>query len=171
MRKKTFIFLIAVELLLLSGCSGEMATGTAVGTGVGALLQNTIAGAKADLKVREEALVKAYNEGVTIGMERKDLDAIAKELDWNRKAQQSTEVGEQFLGMNWNDPKQTSMAFGSMIELGLILWGGKKLKQTTAELRGTQAGVNKFCGTHEPIVAAQLHDVVKEKLSANRIRV
>ena len=168
---KMITILTGLILLLTSGCGSEMATGAAAGVGVGALLQNTIMGAKADLKAQEERLIKTYNEGVTIGAKQEDLDAIAKAIEQNQQMQQGAEAGEQFFSLNWNDPKQTGMAFGNLIELGLIFWGGRKLKRTVAELKGTQAGINKFNGTHDRDVAGQLYDVVKEKLAINGIRV
>ena len=161
---KIRITVIVVALLLMTGCSSDLGTGAA-GAGIGALFQNTLTGAKHDLNAREEALIEAYNEGVEMGMKEEDLAGIKKELALVRSGRKGIEVGEQFLGLDWNNPKQTSMAFGSLIELGLLVWGGNKLRKTAKELKGTKAGINKFCGVSDPKIAGELHDTVKAKVN------
>lgn len=156
---------VTMMVLFVVGCGSELGAGAA-GVGAGALLQNTIAGAKADLDAREQTLIAAYNEGVAIGMKTEDLESIKKELAIVRQSKMGVEVGEQFLGLDWNDPKQTGMAFSSLMQLGLIIWGGNKLRKTAKELRGTNAGINKFSGLAEPSVASSLHDTVKAKINA-----
>jgi len=155
-----------IVLLLTTGCSSEFATGGAVGTGLGALFQNTIAGAEKDLETRELALVDAYNKGIEMGMEQESLDGIAKEIERTRLMRGGVEVSKKFLGVDWSNPQQTSMAFASLIELGLIVYGGNKLRKTGKELRGTKAGINKFCGVNEAKVAGELHDIVKAKVNS-----
>lgn len=150
--------------LCFTGCGGGFGEGAAAGTGLGAMLQGTITGAKQDLKAREEALIKVYNEGVTIGAEQQELDAIAKELEWVRRGQTGLDTGEKFLDLDWSNPKEAGLAVGGVIQLALLILGGRKLTQTTKELKGTQAGINKFCGTHNATVAGELHDIVKVKV-------
>ncbi|KKM96925.1 hypothetical protein LCGC14_1173350, partial [marine sediment metagenome] len=72
------------------------------------------------------------------------------------------DTGEAFLGVDWSNPKQTGLAFSSLIELGLIIFGGKRLLKVTKENIGLKAGINKFTGTHEPQIASELHDTIKE---------
>lgn len=165
MRTLTTITTIVIVLLFTTGCGSELSTGAA-GAGIGAMLQNTILGAEKDLEVRELALVDAYNKGIEMGMEQESLDAIEKEIERTRLMRGGVEVSKKFLGVDWSNPQQTSMAFASLIELGLIVYGGNKLRKTGKRLRGTEAGVNKFCGTHPPEIAGELHDTVKAKVNA-----
>lgn len=159
--KKLVTFVVL--LLLTAGCGSEFGTGAAAGTGIGAAFMHTLTGAKADLMAREEALIEAYNEGVEMGMAQEDLDGIKREIEWMRRGQEGVEVGEQFLGLDWENPKQTGLAMGSLIELALIIFGSRKLIQVSRDLKGTKAGVAKFCGISEPEVASKLHDTIKEK--------
>jgi len=164
MKRKVVTMFVTIMLVLpLVGCNGGTTTAGATGVGLGALFQNVLTGAKHDLKARGEALVVAYNKGVGIGMEQSDLDQIAKEIEQTRVLRAGAEAGGQFLGLDLSNPKQTGLAMGSLIELGLLIWGGNKLRKTVKELGGTKAAVAKFCGTNEPKVAAELYDIVKEK--------
>jgi len=162
-RQVVTMFITIMLVLTLVGCNGGSTTAGATGVGIGALFQNALTGAKRDLKAREEALVAAYNEGVETGMEKESLDQIAKEIERTHVLQAGVKTGEQFLGLDLNNPKQTGLAMGSLVELGLLIWGGTKLRKTVKELGGTKAAVAKFCGTNEPKVASELYDIVKEK--------
>lgn len=160
MRKMLLWCVLMIVPFLLVGCGAELAAGGA-GVGIGAALQHTIAGAKADLEQREANLVAAYNEGAAIGMEQEELDQIEQAIRDTRLAQQTVETGELFLGVDWTQPEQTGGAIGLATTLLLLWFGRKKLKSTTQELAGTIAGINKFTGTHEPEIAGELHDTVK----------
>lgn len=163
MRKVLLFFIMLTTLILfISGCSSPLAAGGA-GVGIGAALQHTISGAKADLKQREENLIAAYNQGVEIGMEQEELDAIKQQIRDTQLTRQTVEGGEQLLGIDWSDPKQTGGAIGLISTLGLLWLNRKKLKSTTKELTGKTEAINKFCGTHEPKVAGELHDVVTKE--------
>jgi len=169
MKRARSWLLLCVVVLATAGCGSEFGAGAAAGTGVGALLQNTITGAKKDLEAREQQLIAAYNEGVAIGMKQEDLDSIKKEIERIRLGRQGVEVGEGLLGLDWKDPKETSGALAALIELGLLVWGGKKLSSTTKKLTATNEGVAKFQGTNSPEIAGQLYDTIKEKLLKNGI--
>jgi len=163
-RRLILILIVIVSTVGITGCGSEATTAGAAGIGLGALFQNTLTGAKADLAAREQALIAAYNEGVTLGMRTEDLAKIEKELEWVRKGQAGAATGESLLGVDWNDPSQTGSAIANVIGLGLLVFGGKKYMQTTTKLQKTEAGINKFCGVSEPVTASQLHDIVKDKL-------
>lgn len=163
--KKVLLFFIMLATLVLSisGCSSPVAAGGA-GVGIGAALQHTIAGAKADLKQREENLIAAYNQGVEIGMEQEELDVIKQQIRDTQLTGQSVETGEQLLGVDWSDPKETGGAIGILTSLALLWLNRRKLKNTTKELAGTKAGINKFTGTHDPQIAGELHDTVTKEI-------
>ncbi len=167
MKRSVVTMCITIMLVLpLVGCNGGSTTAGVTGVGIGALFQNILTGAKHDLKVQEEALVAAYNAGVEIGMEQSDLDQIAKEIRETQILRAGVETGGQFLGLDWEKPQQTGLAFSSLVELGFLIWGGNKLRKSTKENRGMKAGIAKFSGTHEPAVAGELHNIVKAKVAA-----
>lgn len=149
-------------VVVLAGC-GSPAADVGIGTGIGAALSGTIAGAKADLERKEQELVALYNEGVAIGMEQEKLDQIEQQIRDIQLGKQSIEAGEQLLDVDWNDPKQTGGAIGLISSLALLWFKRKELSKTKKVLAGTEEAINKFNGTHDTRIAAELYDTVKEK--------
>jgi len=165
MRNVLLIFIVLATLILsISGCSSPIAAGGA-GVGIGAALQHTITGAKADLAAREQKLIATYNEGVAIGMKQEELDVIEQQIRDTQLAKETVDTGEQLFGIDWSDPKETGGAIGILTSLALLWFNRRKLKTTTKELVGKTEGINKFCGTSPPEVAGKLHDIVKDKLA------
>lgn len=156
------LILLSVVLLIFAGC-GSPAANVGAGAGLGGALTHTFMGAKADLKQREEQLIEAYNQGVEIGMEREDLDAIKQQIRDTQLGRHAVGAGEHLFNVDWNDPKQTGGAIGLISSLALLWLNRKKLKSTSKELEGKDAAINKFCGTNEPTKAKELHDLVKAK--------
>jgi len=167
--KLKLITSIAVLLLWIPGCQSDFGTGAAVGTGAGSLLTHTIAGAKKDLEAREQALIQAYNEGVETGAKEEDLANVEKELEWARRTKEGVEAGEKLLSIDWNNPQEVGLGLGGVIGWALLLLKRRASNVTVKELKGTQAGINKFCGLHDPKVASELYDTVKEKVNAAKL--
>ena len=122
----------------LSGCSGETATGMAVGGGVSELLRETFAGAEKDIARKKASAIAAYNEGVTQGKSVAELDELQEDVDKIIKIEAGKDVGKTLLGFNYTNPKSGDIT--TLIELGIILLGGKKLstvaKKYSAEKKG-----------------------------------
>ena len=164
--RNMLLCLVLLPAMWLGGCAEPIAN-IGIGAGVGAALSNTFAGAKADLVRREQELIARYNQGVEIGMEQRHLDEIEIAINDVRATKQTVETGESLLSVDWQDPKAISSVIG-LATLAVMGWfNRKKLKSTTAELKGKTAAINKFTGVSTPETACLLHDIVKDKLSEN----
>jgi len=158
--------LTMILLGLAAGCTSPAVTATG-GVAAGFAASETVKGAKADLARREAELIDFYNEGVEHGAEQEALDEIERQIRFVQYTRSGIETGEQFLGVDWTDPKQTGGAIGLAITTLLTILAGRKLNQTRKVLAGKDEGIDKFCGTHSPEVAGELHDIVKEKTNAS----
>jgi len=163
MRK--WILTIVLVLGFAAGCTSPAVTATG-GAAAGFAASETIKGAKADLARREAELIDLYNEGVEHGAEQETLDDIEKQIRFVQYTRSGVETGEHFLSVDWTDPKQTGGAIGLAVTTLLTILTSRKLSKTRKTLVGRDEAIDKFCGTHLPKVAGELHDTVKEKTNA-----
>lgn len=73
------------------------------------------------------------------------------------------QVGKQGAKTKWNDPAQVSVFATLVISLIMNKLQDNANKKKTKELTGLNKGIQRFEGTHEPEVAAALHDDIKKE--------
>jgi hypothetical protein len=166
--KKWILAIVVLVALACSGCEDALLVGG--GMAGGAALNNTIEGAKEDLKLREQFLIDLYNQGVEQGESAEKLEEIKQKIVDNRLASESIEGGQSLLGVDWNDPKQTGGAIGLIALLVLKWYDRKKIAQNlelnetlTKKLAAQSEAIGKFEGISDAETAGRLYDIVKEK--------
>jgi len=155
MRKAKFLCVLLVLGFVGCGCSSPAGVGG--GLVLGAFGVKTLEGFKADLQQREQEAIDRYNEGVASGMQAENLEQIEKEIEFNRKLQAGSDVGKEFLGVDWSDPKETSGVVAVATEFILLLLFGKKFKQTSSKYKAHKVGTSEFMKDHEPELANELY--------------
>jgi hypothetical protein len=141
MKKIVFVCVLLVFSIGFTGCGSETATGVGIGGGISELLRETIAGADADLARRKAELEVAYAKGVETGIDQEELDEIEKK--WNQvvKIEAGKDVGKTLLGFNYEKPESGDIT--SLVELGIILLGGKKLNTLRKKYKAEKMGIAK----------------------------
>lgn len=168
---KQWLISIVFVLFMAAGCTDALLVGG--GVAAGGALSNTLQGAEKDLEAREQKLIEAYNQGVEQGASVETLDQLEQAIYDTRQARKTTSGGKRLLDIDWNDPTQVgtgitligTLAYGWLKRKELAK-GMKDLTRTKKKNEGLEAGINKFCGTHDKQVAGELHDTVKEKTNA-----
>lgn len=74
-----------------------------------------------------------------------------------------TQVVQQGAKTNWNDPAQVSVFATLIISLVMNKLQDNVNKKKTKELLGLNKGIQRFEGTHQPEVAAELYDNIKKE--------
>lgn len=160
---KKRIVVVVVMLLALAGC--ESTTGNiGLGAGLGGALSNTLAGADADLARREAELIDLYNQGVADGIAVEDLDQLKQAIYDTRLGREAVDTGESLLGVDWNNPKQTGGAIGSLAILAYGIWKRKELAQVTKKYTAHKRAVHTLMVESSPSDAKKIYDdVAKER--------
>jgi len=140
-RSMMMMLMMAFMMLFTSGCGSEMATGAAIGGGVSELLRETIKGADADFARKKAKVIAAYNAGVERGAMIEELDELARDVDLVIRMEAGKDMGKTFLGFNYTNPRSGDIA--TLIELGIILFGGRKLIQTGKKYSAEKKGIAK----------------------------
>jgi len=151
------LLIVFVLLLVASGC-GSTAGNVGLGVGAGGALSNTISGAKADLERKEQALIELYNQGVADGMAAEDLDELRQDIYDTRLGKEAVDTGESFLGVDWNDPKETGGVIGGLAILAYGIWKRKELAQVTRKYTAHKKVVNNLIVEGTPDDAQKIYD-------------
>ncbi len=153
--KSATVWAVMGLVTLAAGCGSPAAAGGA-GFAGGLAASKTLEGMQADLAQREAALVEKYNQLVKAGAKAETLEDVRRDIERTQAMQGTVETGKKLLGVDWNDPSQSSRAIG---EIGVLAW----LLFTRRKLFATEAGVTKFMGQADKEIAGKLYDTIKQK--------
>jgi len=118
-----------------------MTTGAAIGGGVLGLLSETITGAEKDLARKKADAIAAYNEGVSQGKTVAELDELREDVDEALLLEKGVDTGKKILGVDFSKPDTIALATTGIIELGLLIFGGRKLIQTGKKYSAEKKGI------------------------------
>ena len=159
------IVLVFAAALIVGGCSGDTATGAGLGGGVSELLRETFAGAEKDIARRKEQLIVAYNKGVETGASVEELSEIENKIDDMVLVEKGADTGKKILGVDVSKPETVGLAATGLFELGLLIFGGKKLSNTMKKYKAEKKGLAKALTANGGTVNA---NIVYESIGQER---
>lgn len=142
-KRITFIVIFLFSLPLIQGCGSEMATGAAIGGGFSELLRETVKGADADITRKKVEVIATYNAGVERGASIEELDELKREVDKMVLVEKGVDTGKKILGVDFSKPDTVALATTGLVELALLVFGGRKLIQTGKKYSAEKKGVAK----------------------------
>jgi len=175
------ILLVTMVMLMIGGCSGGSSGGgviTGAVAGAGALLQETFAGAEADLerykqtkieelKAANARLAAAVDEAEKIAAEA-EVKALKKKVENLSNAQGGVELAKEGTKIDWTDPAAVG-GYGSTVIAAAVAWIFRKKQVTEATKRsaekvGREKTLNELAAMPKEEITAE---VVTNKLFNN----
>ena len=169
MKKLMLWAILASGMLVFAGGCGSPLLNMGGGMAAGSVLSNTMTGLEKDLEVRETKLIELYNKGVEDGAQKEYLDQIEKEIYDTRLGKQTVATGKQLLGIDWQDPKETSGAIGSIALLAYGYIKRKQLLDMAKKYKSHKQGAAKFMRKNNDEAGKKLYGNIAEARKINKV--
>lgn len=169
MKKLMLCAILALGVLVSAGGCGSQLANLGGGIAAGGALSHTMTGVEKDLEVREAKLVELYNKGVEDGAQKEYLDQIEKEIYDTRLGKQTVAAGKQLLGIDWQDPKETSGAIGGIAALAYAWLKRKDLVNMTKKYKSHKQGAAKFMRENNNGTGQKLYAEIGEARVRNKV--
>lgn len=168
MRKFLTAILVLGMLVFVGGCGSSLAN---IGGGIaaGGALSHTMTGMEKDLEVREAKLIELYNKGIEDGAQKEYLDQIEKDIYDTRLSKQTLKTGKQLFSVDWQDPKQTGGAIGSIAMLAYGYIKRKQLLDMTKRYKSHKQGAEKFMRENNDGTGQKLYTDIAVARKANKV--
>ena len=168
MRKLIVTMLVLGVLVFAGGCGSSLAN---IGGGIaaGGALSHTMTGMEKDLEVREAKLIELYNKGIEDGAQKEYLNQIEKDIYDTRLSRQTLKTGKQLFSVDWQDPKQTGGAIGSIAMLAYGYIKRKQLLDMTKRYKSHKQGAEKFMRENNDGTGQKLYADISVARKANKI--
>lgn len=168
MKKLVTAMLVLGVLVFVSGCGSSLAN---IGGGIaaGGALSHTMTGMEKDMEVREAKLIELYNKGIEDGAQKEYLDQIEKDIYDTRLSKQTLKTGKQLFSVDWQDPKQTGGAIGSIAMLAYGYIKRKQLLDMTKRYKSHKQGAEKFMRENNDGTGQKLYTDIAVARKANKI--
>ena len=167
---RTFIVtILALGVLVFVGGCGSSLANIGGGIAAGGALSHTMTGIEKDLEVRETKLIELYNKGIEDGAQKEYLDQIEKDIYDTRLSKQTLKTGKQLFSVDWQDPKQTGGAIGSIAMLAYGYIKRKQLLDMTKRYKSHKQGAEKFMRENNDGTGQKLYADIGVARKANKV--
>ena len=168
MKKHIVTILVLGILVFVGGCGSSLAN---IGGGIaaGGALSHTMTGMEKDLEVREAKLIELYNKGIEDGAQKEYLDQIEKDIYDTQLSRQTLKTGKQLFSVNWQDPKQTGGAIGSIAMLAYGYIKRKQLLDMTKRYKSHKQGAEKFMRENNDGTGQKLYEDIAVARKTNKV--
>ena len=168
MKKLIVTILVLIMLVFIGGCGSSLAN---IGGGIaaGGALSHTMTGMEKDLEIRKAKLIELYNKGIDDGAQKEYLDQIEKEIYDTRLSKQTLKTGKQLFSVDWQDPKQTGGAIGSIAMLAYGYIKRKQLLDMTKRYKSHKQGAEKFMRENNDGTGQKLYEDIAVARKTNKV--
>ena len=168
MKTSIVTILVLIMLVFVGGCGSSLAN---IGGGIaaGGALSHTMTGMEKDLEVREAKLIELYNKGIEDGAQKEYLDQIEKDIYDTQLSRQTLKTGKQLFSVNWQDPKQTGGAIGSIAMLAYGYIKRKQLLDMTKRYKSHKQGAEKFMRENNDGTGQKLYEDIAVARKTNKV--
>jgi hypothetical protein len=168
MRKYVVTILVLGLLVFVGGCGSSLAN-IGGGLATGGALSHTMTGMEKDLEIQEAKLIELYNKGIEDGAQKEYLDQIEKDIYDTQLSRQALKTGKQLFSVNWQDPKQTGGAIGSIAMLAYGYIKRKQLLDMTKRYKSHKQGAEKFMRENNDGTGQKLYADIAVARKTNKV--
>lgn len=174
--KRILMLMLPLVLLLFSGCSEGMTAG-GIGVAVGGALQETFAGAEADLERHKQekieelrvANVRLANavEEVEKAAAQAEVTALKKKVERLSDTQGGVELAKEGFKVDWTDPAAVGGYASTLLTSGIMLWFRNKNKREATKRSAEKTAKTKTINELKAMEPAKITADVVETLLFN----